>query len=238
MPGSRTKACAMLTPNGLSVRSRILRISSLMTSSSPDEVSMIPIAPALDTADASCALAIQPIGACTIGISTPSISVTRLANGELIAVSLLSEDRFENRDVLGDAERDLHAQVIIAEIGVGPRLGHAAPRVAAAEERAGDRLRAELLAPRALAAGDPLEEGIAVGHLRVLGVEADLEGEHGRIGHVLRADHLRLVVLTGRAVGVEPELHAVPVGAEAHRTELRRHEPAYGLTDLVEQAEL
>src|SRR5690606_34387904 len=32
-----------------------------------------------DTALASCARAIQPIGAWTIGISTPSISVTRLA---------------------------------------------------------------------------------------------------------------------------------------------------------------
>ena len=77
--GSRTNAWAMFTPNGLSVRSRILRISSRMTSSSPDDVSMIPIAPALDTALASCDRAIQPIGACTIGMSTPSSSVTRLA---------------------------------------------------------------------------------------------------------------------------------------------------------------
>ena len=41
--GSRTKACAMFTPNGLSVRSRILRISSFTASSSPDEVSMMPM---------------------------------------------------------------------------------------------------------------------------------------------------------------------------------------------------
>src|SRR5262245_30264895 len=76
--GSRTKACAMFTPKGLSVRSRILQISSRTVSSSPDEVSMIPSPPALDTAEASCARAIQPIGACTIGYSTPSSSVTRL----------------------------------------------------------------------------------------------------------------------------------------------------------------
>ena len=31
-----------------------------------------------DTAEASCARAIQPIGACTIGMSTPSSSVTRV----------------------------------------------------------------------------------------------------------------------------------------------------------------
>src|SRR2546423_9851954 len=129
----------MLTPNGLSVRSRVLQISSLIASSSPDDVSMMPMAPAFDTADASCARAIQPIGACTIGISTPSISVTWLANGELNASSLLSEEGFEDGDVLGDPQGDLHAEIIIAEIGVGPRLGHAAPLVAPSEERAGDR---------------------------------------------------------------------------------------------------
>ena len=52
----------MFTPNGLSVRSRILRISSRIASSSPDDVSMIPIAPASETAEASCARAIHPIG--------------------------------------------------------------------------------------------------------------------------------------------------------------------------------
>ena len=67
MPGSRTKSCAMLTPNGLSVSSRILRISSRTASSSPDDVSMMPSPPAFETAEASCARAIQPIGACTIG---------------------------------------------------------------------------------------------------------------------------------------------------------------------------
>ena len=57
----------MFTPNGLSVRSRILPISSRTASSSPDDVSMIPRPPAFDTAEASWARAIQPIGACTIG---------------------------------------------------------------------------------------------------------------------------------------------------------------------------
>ena len=42
---------------------------------------MMPSAPAFETAEASCARAIQPIGACTIGISTPSSSVTRFAKG-------------------------------------------------------------------------------------------------------------------------------------------------------------
>ena len=80
MLGSRTNAWAMLTPNGWSVRSRILRISSLTASSSPDDVSMIPHAPACDTADASWLRAIQPIGACTIGMSTPRSRLTRLSN--------------------------------------------------------------------------------------------------------------------------------------------------------------
>jgi hypothetical protein len=65
--GSRTKSWAMLTPKGRSVRSRILRISSRIASSSPEEVSMMPRPPALETADASGARAIQPIGACTMG---------------------------------------------------------------------------------------------------------------------------------------------------------------------------
>ena len=89
MFGSRTNAWAMLTPNGLSVRSRIMRISSFTASSSPDDVSMIPHAPALDTADASWLRAIQPIGACTIGISTPRSRETRLAKagGRVTATS-------------------------------------------------------------------------------------------------------------------------------------------------------
>ena len=78
--GSDTNAWAMLTPKGLSVRSFILAISSRMASSSPEDVSMMPMAPALETADASWERAIQPIGAWTIGISTPRSSVTRLVS--------------------------------------------------------------------------------------------------------------------------------------------------------------
>src|SRR4051794_9055347 len=156
----------MFTPNGLSVRSRILRISSLMTSSSPDDVSMIPSAPAFDTADASCDLAIHPIGACTIGISTPSISVTRLSNRVLavIVVSLLSQYGFEGCHVLGHTQGDLHAQVIIAEMGVGPRP-RAPPPLVASEERPGSGVLAENLAPRAFPPDEPLQRCIVVGHL-------------------------------------------------------------------------
>ncbi len=68
----------MFTPNGLVVSLRILPTSSRTASSSPDEVSMMPSPPALETAEASCARAIQPIGAWTIGYSIPSISVTRV----------------------------------------------------------------------------------------------------------------------------------------------------------------
>ena len=67
MAGSRTNSWAMFTPKGWSVRSRIFSISPRTASSSPDDVSMMPRPPALETADASWARAIQPIGACTIG---------------------------------------------------------------------------------------------------------------------------------------------------------------------------
>ena len=80
MSGSRTNACAMFTPNGLLVSERIFFTSSRIASSSPEEVSMMPSPPALETAEASCDRAIQPIGACTTGISTPSSRVTRLSN--------------------------------------------------------------------------------------------------------------------------------------------------------------
>ncbi|SKW60743.1 Uncharacterised protein [Mycobacteroides abscessus subsp. abscessus] len=53
------------------------RISSLIASSSPELVSMMPRPPALHTALASCDRAIHPIGACTMGRSMPSNSVTR-----------------------------------------------------------------------------------------------------------------------------------------------------------------
>ena len=79
MEGSRTNAWAMFTPNGRSVSSRMRAISPFTASSSPDDVSMIPHAPALDTAEASWLRAIHPIGACTIGTSTPRCRVTRLS---------------------------------------------------------------------------------------------------------------------------------------------------------------
>ena len=65
--GSRTKSWATFTPKGLSVRSRILRISSRTASSSPEEVSMMPMPPAFETALASCERAIQPMGAWRMG---------------------------------------------------------------------------------------------------------------------------------------------------------------------------
>ncbi len=55
----------------------VFRISSRIASSSPDEVSTMPMPPAFDIADASFARASQPVGACTIGSSTPGISVMR-----------------------------------------------------------------------------------------------------------------------------------------------------------------
>src|SRR6185437_9554836 len=81
MSGSRTKACAIFTPNGFFVRPRIFWISMRTSSSRPDDVSMMPMPPAFDTAEASWARAIQPMGAWTMGYSTPSISVMRFSIG-------------------------------------------------------------------------------------------------------------------------------------------------------------
>ena len=58
-----TNASATFIPKGLSVISCILATSPLIASKSPEDVSIIPIAPAFDTAEASWARAIQPIGA-------------------------------------------------------------------------------------------------------------------------------------------------------------------------------
>src|SRR5690606_34308239 len=77
MASSFRKQIGRLTPKGASVSSRILRISALQASVSPDEVSMMPRPPALQTAEASCDLAIQPIGAWTIGYFAPVWASTR-----------------------------------------------------------------------------------------------------------------------------------------------------------------
>ena len=67
MWGSATNIWAMLTPQGFWVRSRIVTISCRTSSRRPEEVSMIPKPPAFETADASFARAIKPMGACTTG---------------------------------------------------------------------------------------------------------------------------------------------------------------------------
>ncbi len=67
MSSSATNIWAMLTPQGLSVRSRMASIASRTWSRRPEDVSTIPMAPALDTADASGARAMYPIGAWTMG---------------------------------------------------------------------------------------------------------------------------------------------------------------------------
>src|SRR6185369_7510509 len=110
MSGSRTNAWATLMPHGLSVRVRIFLTSSFTSSRRPEEVSMIPKPPALDTAEASCARAIQPIGACTIGYLTPSKSVMRFfmassGLGRTIAVPL----RNSNARLEPQARRHLFA---------------------------------------------------------------------------------------------------------------------------------
>ena len=64
-----------LTPNG-KFNSRIFLISAWQFSVSPEDVSMMPRPPALDTAEASCVRAIQPMGACKIGYLAPVCAKT------------------------------------------------------------------------------------------------------------------------------------------------------------------
>ena len=146
MFGSRTKAWAMLTPNGRSVRSRIRRISSLTASSSPDEVSMIPQAPAWETADARRLRAIQPIGAWTIGISTPRARATLLSNasGRFTAPSC-SQRRGGSRSERSQARPPRCSALCVSDqVDVAPDRSHRTRirrRRAARPERAGRRGR-------------------------------------------------------------------------------------------------
>jgi hypothetical protein len=64
------------TPKGFLVSSDIFFISVLQISTSPEEVSITPNPPALETEDASLLLAIHPIGACIIGYFDPKCLVT------------------------------------------------------------------------------------------------------------------------------------------------------------------
>ena len=57
------KRIGRFTPKGFLVNEAIFLISSLQASTSPEEVSITPRPPALDTAEANWLLAIQPIGA-------------------------------------------------------------------------------------------------------------------------------------------------------------------------------
>lgn len=68
----------MLTPKGRAVSPLIFWISSRTAGRSPDEVSMIPMPPALETADARADRAIHPMGAWMMGYWMPSMSVMRV----------------------------------------------------------------------------------------------------------------------------------------------------------------
>ena len=68
MSGSATNIWAMLTPQGWPVRSRMAAISRRTSSSRPEDVSTMPKAPAFETAEASWARAMNPMGACSNGV--------------------------------------------------------------------------------------------------------------------------------------------------------------------------
>src|SRR5437763_4817912 len=136
MFGSRTKAWAMFTPNGRSVRSCIFLISSRTASSSPDDVSMMPRPPAFDTAEASWLRAIQPMGAWTIGTSTPRSSVTRLLMACMAPTVVAAPRQRSGTDVEAGLELLEQRLCIVPAIGMSlevegvalrlcsPRFGH------------------------------------------------------------------------------------------------------------------
>ena len=72
MLSSARNKIGKLTPKGLFVRAAIFFISPLHCSTSPEEVSIIPKPPALETAEASWLLAIHPIGAWIMGYLQPN----------------------------------------------------------------------------------------------------------------------------------------------------------------------
>ena len=72
----------------------------------------------------------------------------------------------------------------------------------------------------------------------MLGVEADLEGQHGGVVNRVGADHLGLVVLSGRGLGAEPHLDAVAPRALAQGAQLAGHDAPQRLRDLVEEGQL
>ena len=105
--------------------------------------------------------------------------------------------RLERGHVVGQAGGDLDPDVGIAQIRIGPQLRQPPPVVAPPDERAGHGFGAERAPPAALVAEHPGQHGVVLGHVGVLGVEADLERQDRGLVHRGRPEHLRLVVLRG-----------------------------------------
>lgn len=134
-----------------------------------------------------------------------------------------------------ESARDLEGEICAVEVGVGPGLRDAAPGVGAAEKRSDHWLGADLPPPLAFRAQQVGDDPIVDLDIRVLGVEAHLQGEEGGVLDVVGPDDLRLVVLAGRPLGAEPDLDAVPMPTEAHLAQVAHDRPSERLGDLVEQ---
>ena len=85
-----TASCVLLSNPAAQTMSMLSpatqQLTSSLTDMLPDDVSMMPNAPLLDTAPANCDRPIQPIGACTMGISIPNNWVIRLSNCIVLAL--------------------------------------------------------------------------------------------------------------------------------------------------------
>src|ERR1700736_4956352 len=127
----------------------------------------------------------------------------------------VSTNRFERGDVLREARCELFGEVRIVEVGVGPCLRHSTPIVSSTEEGADGGVVPERPAPLLLTMEQVRDHHVVLAGLRMLGVEPDLQREHPRPGDVVGSDRLRLVVLTRRCLGTEPELDPVTAGPPA-----------------------
>ena len=79
------------------------------------------------------------------------------------------------------------------------------------------------------------DDRVVLGGLRVLGMEADFDGEDGRPAVDVGPDDLGLVVLPRRRRGPEPHFYAVTMSPEVVVAELRWGQASECFADLVEE---
>jgi hypothetical protein len=141
----------------------------------------------------------------------------------------------EGRDIVREPGSKLEDELRIREVRICPDLRYPAPMLRSAEERAHHRLVAKLPTPPALRLEQAGDHDLVVRLLRVLAVEANLQGEDRRPRCVLASDDLCLLVLARRLDRAEPDLDAVAAAPTAQLAELVGHQTPDGVPDIPEQ---